>query len=266
MDLSIIIVNWNSAKYLRPCLASIYKHTRGLTFEIIVVDNASYDGSADIVRDEYPDVIFIQSERNLGFARANNLGYRQSSGSALLFLNPDTELVNDALARMVTYLNSSATVGAVGCRLLNSDLSLQTSCIQAFPTLWNQLLDAELLRRILPAWKLWGMSALSHYNGKPLEVEVVSGACIMVNRAVFEAVGPFSEEYFMYADDVDLCYLIKTAGYSVQYVGDATVIHHGGKSSASREESQFAAVMQRESRARFFRKRRGELFFWLYRA
>src|SRR5579884_3860551 len=121
-ELSIIIVNWNSIQFLQVCLRSIYNHLRHIKFDVIVVDNASYDGSAEILRDHFPDVIFIQSNYNLGFSRANNLGYRHSSGNTLLFLNPDTELLDNGIETMYSHLHSRVDVGAVGCRLLNSDL------------------------------------------------------------------------------------------------------------------------------------------------
>lgn len=261
MELSIIIVNWNSIDYLRACLTSIYRETRGISFEVIVVDNDSHDDCKSILQ-EFPTVNLIEAGANLGFARANNLGYSRSTGEVLLFLNPDTEVIGDALARMVTHLGSHSNVGAVGARLLNSDGSLQTSCVQAFPTVWNQLLDFEVLRRLFPAWHLWGIRAL--FEGQPPDAEVVSGACLMVKRSVFEKVGRFGEEYFMYADDLDLGYKIRQAGYTLHCLNDCRVIHHGGKSSAQQGDS-FSDVLQRESLTLFFRKTRGAWYCGVYR-
>jgi GT2 family glycosyltransferase len=154
-------------------------------------------------------------------------------------------------------------VGAVGARLLNSDGSLQTSCVQAFPTIWNQLLDCELLRKSFPESRLWGARAL--IEGESADAEVISGACFLVKRSIFEEVGHFGEEYFMYADDLDLSYKIASAGYKIRCLRECTVVHHGAKSSAQ-QTSGFAAVVQRESLAVFFHKTKGGIYSRAYRA
>jgi hypothetical protein len=127
---------------------------------VLVVDNASYDGSAEMVRGQFPEVQFIQSAENLGFARGNNLACEHARGRTLLLLNPDTEVFPEAMKRMLNQLWASPRVGAVGPRLLNSDLSLQTTCIQAFPTFWNLLLDIDWLKHRFPRWRIWGMRPL----------------------------------------------------------------------------------------------------------
>src|ERR1700730_4736937 len=146
MDLSIIIVNWNSGDYAVKCLASIYASPCDFDFEVVIVDNASSDDSRQVIQQHFPFVKLIRSSTNLGFPRANNLGVVHSTGSNLLFLNPDTEVLGSALARLQSYLNSLPDVGVVGCRLLTSDLSLQTSCVQPFPTLLNQVTDIEQIK------------------------------------------------------------------------------------------------------------------------
>lgn len=265
MVLSIIIVNWNSVAFLRRCLASIYSDSHRSKMEVIVVDNASFDGSEEVVRSEFPQVRFVQSQENLGFARANNLGYASSSGHALLFLNPDTEVRAGALSQMLCQLCSMQRVGAVGCRLLNADLSTQTSCLQAIPTIWNQLIDSDYLKLAFPRWKMWGMRPLFSSKATSDEVQMISGACLMVRREVFESVGLFSPEYFMYGDDVDLCHKIKQAGYVLRYVADAVVIHHGGKSSSCVKTDHFADVLIREAVWRFVRKTHSPLYAAVYR-
>jgi len=265
MDLSVIIVNWNSADYLRTCLTSLYRTTAGIDYEVLVVDNFSHDGCEEIIREEFPTVHLIEAKENLGFARANNLGYGHSSGEILLFLNPDTEIIGDSILRMVAYLRTHPSVGALGARLLNSDGSLQTSCVQAFPTICNQVLDFDLLRQLFPTWKPWGMRALFARPGQSVEVDAISGACFMVKRSVFEEAGRFGEEYFMYADDLDLSYKIRKAGHTIVYLNDCQVIHHGGKSSANQAD-YFADVLQRESLAQFFRTTKGSLYSGAYRA
>jgi GT2 family glycosyltransferase len=265
MDLSIIIVNWNSVDYVKKCIASIYNYTQGIEFEIIVIDNASYDNCDDMIKRNYPEVQILQSHVNLGFAKANNLGYANSKGKSLLFLNPDTEIIGSALRIMYDNLWKIPSAGAIGCTLLNTDGTIQSSCIQPFPTLLNQLLDSEFLRQKMPKMKLWGMRPLYEAPPSPVQVDMTSGACTMVKRSVFKSIECFSTDYFMYAEDVDLCYKIKKAGYGVYYTNAAKVVHHGGGSSRQCEFNQFAAVATRESLEKFLRKSRGRLYSMLYR-
>ncbi len=265
MDLSIIIINWNSAAYLRTCLVSIATHTEEITFEVIVVDNASHDGCEKLLREEFPEVHFVQSHENLGFGRANNLAFRYSSGKILLFLNPDTEILDGAIQKMVAFLRSDYHAGAVGAVLLNTDGTVQSSCVQAFPTITNQVLDSELLRGLFPGWSGWGLRPLRAGAERTINVDVISGAGFMVKRSVFEQVGMFASEYFMYADDVELSYKIKKAGYAVVCHTDCRITHLGGRSSASQVD-HFTEILQRESMAQFFLRTRGRMYAALYRA
>jgi hypothetical protein len=260
LDLSIIIVNWNSSGYLEKCLKSIVDNTSGLSYEIIVVDNASYDG-CDLVANRYPGVAtLVQSESNLGFARANNLGYRHSTGDVLLFLNPDTEIPGDALQKMYRTSSSLCDAGGLGCKVLNSDGTIQTSCIQAFPTITNQFFDAEFLRSLSPKLRFWGMRPLFEASDSPVEVEVVSGSCLMVPRAAFQEAGFFSEEYFMYGEDLDLCYKLRGCGYRNYYTGGPSIVHHGGGSTRSTGKRSYSSVLTRVSVAKFLRKSKGSLY------
>lgn len=264
IELSIIIVTWKSLEDLRISISSVYRNTRDISYEVIVVDNASGDDTEHVIRTEFPGVLFVQSHSNLGFARGNNLGYARSSGEMLLFLNPDTEITHNVFARMIAYLRGNVNAGALGARLLNSDGTLQTSCVQAYPTIYNQLLDSDVLRRIFPRWRMWGMRALFSIN-EPVEVDVISGACFMVKRHVFESVGCFTETYFMYAEDLDLSYKISKSGKRIYYLPDCPVIHHGGRSS-TKQGLQFANLQQRNSLLHFFRTTRGNLYGNAYRA
>jgi GT2 family glycosyltransferase len=256
MDLSIIIVNWNSAAFVRQCLRTVYANTAGLEFEVVVADNGSLDGCADMVGREFPDVVFIQSSENLGFAGANNLGFQHSKGRNILFLNPDTEVIGLAIQEMSAFLDSTPGAGAVGAKLLNSDSTVQTSCIQAFPSLLNEFLDSDFLRSKFPRARLWGMRPLFEQETTPAVVDAISGACLMIKRSVFEAVGRFSTEYFMYMEDIDLCFKVMRHGLRAYCLATAKVIHHGGRSSDSKPEDGFAAIMMRESRCTYMRLRK----------
>jgi len=264
MELSIIIVNWNSRDFLQKCIASILDAKIKSRHEIIVIDSGSFDGSCEMVKQCYPQVKFIQSEVNLGFAKANNAAFKASSGSHVLFLNPDTEVINSALDIMFEQVQKLPKAGAIGCKHLNADGSVQTDCIQSFPTILNQLLNSEFLMVLFPNSRLWGMASLFGTTTGPTEVDVISGACIMMKRSVFERIGQFSEDYFLYAEDLDLCYKAGQAGYKNYYVPDATIFHFGGRSTQQRP-SDFAVVLMRVSVWRFLRKTRGEMYGSGYR-
>lgn len=261
MDVSIIIVNWNSIAYLPECIASICEQTPDISFEIIVVDNASPAGDADLLEAQLREARVIKSSENLGFAGANNLGFKQSSGEYVLFLNPDTKLVGSAINLMLQGMHSLPEAGILGCKLLNTDLSIQTSCIQTFPTILNQVLDSDWLRLRWPNSRLWGTWPLFSHSLKPAKVEVISGACMLVRRDVFEQVGLFTEDYFMYAEDLDLCNKVVQAGYSNYYLDTATVIHYGGRSSNRDRATQ----MKWKSIAQFCEKRRGNVYALIFR-
>jgi GT2 family glycosyltransferase len=265
MDLSIIIVNWNSKEFLRRCLASVEAQTAGITYEIIVIDSGSFDGCDQMLEEHHPHVRFMQSESNIGFARANNEAFKVSVGDHVLFLNPDTELVGPAVNVLIRHLRALPDAGAVGCRLLNADGSVQSTCVQAFPTILSQFLNSDLLRSAYPRWSIWGMAALFHATNWPVKVDAISGACIMLRRTTFHQVGLFSEEYFMYAEDLDLCHKVGLAGYANYYVPDATVIHFGGGSS-DKACNDFSVVMMCESIWRFLSKTRGSGYGLAYRA
>jgi GT2 family glycosyltransferase len=163
-------------------------------------------------------------------------------------------------------LDSSADIGVLGCRLLNSDLSVQTSSIQPFPTILNQIADVEQLRLLAPRLNLWGIGPLFESDhGRPVEVEAVSGACLMIKRGVFEQVGSFSADYFMYMEDLDLCYQVKKVGKKVCYLGSATIVHHGGQSSKKRGGEAFVGPLMKEAVLRFLEKTRGPFYAVLYR-
>jgi GT2 family glycosyltransferase len=262
-DLSIIIVNWNSKDYLDKCLASIKVKTSYLFYEIIVVDNASYDGSDVLIRNKYPCVKYIQLHENIGYSGANNIGYENSTGQKLLFLNPDTELLDNSLYILAKFLDETDSIGAVGGTLLNSDGSIQLTSVQPYPRILNQLLAIDWIQKRTPEASLWGTGPLFSQKGISCqEVEVISGAAIMLSRKAFEQVGLFSQDYFMYAEDVDLCYKLRKAGYKVLYVNDVQILHHGGKSTGQTISSN---LWMKDSIYKFLKKSRSSQYAVLYR-
>ena len=263
--LSIIIVNWNSQHYLRACLQSILQEATRLIYEVIVIDNASTLDDIDKLGIDFPFIRLIRSDQNLGFARANNVGFQNSTADYVLFLNPDTVIEGSALRAMLDVLKKRQDAGIVGSRLLNSDGTLQTSCVQRYPRALNQALSTDFFYTHLPWMPLWGLAPLFQTTSDPVSVEVISGACLMVRRDVFEKVGLFSEDYFMYAEDVDLCHKVAQAGRRCYYLSSATVLHHGGGSSRQRQANNWAAVAQCGAKLQFMRKTRGTTYGNVYR-
>lgn len=266
MELSIICVNWNSLAYLRECIASVYEQTHGLTFEIIVVDNASPEGGVDTLKAEFPNMVLVKSEENLGFARANNLGFRHASGQYVLLLNPDTQLRGPAINVLLDNARILPDFGIVGGKLLNTDLSIQTQAIQKFPTILNQIANIESLRLRWPSCPLWDLGPLFVKNGKPVRVEVIPGACMLLKSETFAKAGMFSEEYFMYAEDLDLNRKVRALGLCNYYIEDAEIIHHGGKSSSRQRVSQWSTLMIQKAMLRYYSKNYGAWYAGMYRA
>jgi GT2 family glycosyltransferase len=262
MKLSILIVNWNSKDHVRECLRSLEKHVTS-DHETIVVDGASFDGCGEMIAAEFPAVRFVQSPHNVGFGRCNNLGAEQANGEYLLFLNPDTEVKPSAVEALLEVAESDAGVGLVGACLLNTDGSLQTSCVQALPTPLNRALDSDFLRRRLPKSRLWGTYA-AFAASEPVPVEAVSGACMLIHRDHFAAVGGFCPDYFMYAEDMHLCWDVAKLGKRIVYQPAAVIVHHGGGASSG-EFSRFSCLEMNRALHQFIAKRQGKWAGLAYR-
>jgi len=235
-DLSIVIISWNVRELLRRCLDSIRESLKGekgesLLVETIVFDNGSADGSGDMVREGFPWVYLIESEVNLGFTKANNLAIYQSEGRYILLLNPDTEVVGDALATMVAYMESHPQVGALGPQLLNPNGTTQSSR-RRFPTLATAFLESTVLQ----PW-FQGSGILKRYyvldrpDDETQPVDWVVGAALLIRREALHQVGPLDEEFFMYSEELDWCYRLKAQGWEVAYLPTAQVVHQEGRSS-----------------------------------
>jgi GT2 family glycosyltransferase len=266
VQLSIIFVNWNSLDYLRESIASVYQFTCATQFEIIVVDNASPEGGVDAISQAFPGVIVIKSPKNLGFAGANNLGFAHSTGEFVLLLNPDTQLFEPSIDIMMDRARKLPNAGIIGCKLLNTDRTVQLTSIQSFPSLANQILDAEVLLTKWPKSRLWGIAPLFDDGVDTLPVQVITGACMLLRREVFEQVGRYSEDYFMYGEDLDLNYKVAKHGLTNYYVGATSLIHHGGRSSSRQRITHWATVMKYKAMVLYFRKTRGRFYEWLYRS
>lgn len=282
-DLSVIIVSWNVRDLLRACLKSVLGGPSStptepnsdippLTTEVIVVDNASTDGSAAMVAAEFPQVRLIANAENRGFTGGNNQGIALAQGRRILFLNPDTVVVDDALEKMAAYLDAHPAVGVVGPQLRYGDGRLQSSC-RRFPTLWSALFESTPLAWHWPdnPWArryrmedLIPAMALPENGDAGFEVDWLVGAALMTRRAVLEQVGGFDEGYFMYSEELDWCRRVKGAGWRIVYLPAAQIVHYEGKSS----EQVVAArhIRFQTSKVRYFRKFHGPLAANLLRA
>jgi GT2 family glycosyltransferase len=231
-DLTVLVVSWNTRDVLPSSLESVHRFVRGCRFETIVVDNASADGSAEALDGAFPNTLVIRNRDNSGFAAGCNIGLRHSSGRHVVLHGPDTLLQSDAYSPMVSYLDANPGVGVLGCQLRNRDGSLQHSCGN-FPTLWRQALRSFHLGVLLPAWLVGGsLSEHKGDHGSLREVDWMIGTGLMTPRRVLEQVHGLCEDYFMYSEDLDLCYRIHRAGYRVVYSPATWLIHTGNHTGA----------------------------------
>ncbi|MDH7602938.1 MAG: glycosyltransferase family 2 protein [Armatimonadota bacterium] len=252
MDLSISIVSWNTRDVLDQCLESVYATVGGTDFEVIVVDNASSDGSADMVSRKYPQATLIRNTENRGFTAANNQALEIAQGRYFLLLNPDTICKPGALVGLVKFLDDNPRCGAVGPMVLNPDGSLQYSWAR-FPTFWNEA-RGKLDRRINGVPTIPKTPSEVRALGA-FRVDWVGGCCLMARRDAIDQVGPMDESLFMYCEETDWCKRFADAGWEVWVEPAAEIIHFGGQSSA--QVVGKAAGLLRRSKRRYFEKHCG---------
>ncbi len=252
IELSVLIVNWNTKDALADCLRALPEATASVPSEAIVVDNGSSDGSPEMVRAQFPWVRLIENRENVGFVRATNQAIAASRGACLLLLNSDAIAPPASLARMVSFMRRHPDAGAVAPKLVNPDGSFQASYAR-FPTLVSEGLSAFGLNRRL--WGAYHPSPPPQPSEAPRPVDWAPGACLLLRRSVIEAVGPLDEEFWMYSEDADLCYRIHRAGWKVYYLPDVEIVHLGGASSRQCRPESVARLYG--SKVRFFRKHYG---------
>ncbi len=271
MDLSIIIVNWNTRELLARCLTSISSahppivgfrnnlSSQRITTEVIVVDNASTDDSVVMLRHQFPEVQLVENAANVGFARANNQAIRQCRGRYVLLLNSDTEVHQDALEAMIGLLDAWPEAGACGPQLLNADGTLQVSC-QPMLTPWREFWRLTFLEQV----RRRASYDFSNCDLQtPREVEVLKGACLMLRREALEQVGLLDEQYFMYTEEVDLCYRLRQAGWRLYWLPQAKVTHYGEGSSRQVAEAMYLQLYR--SKVQFYRKVGGDRYARLFK-
>ncbi|MHC4994334.1 MAG: glycosyltransferase family 2 protein [Planctomycetota bacterium] len=256
-DLTVIVVNWNTRDLLHDCLESLFRGIDdALRVEVIVVDNGSTDGSADMVRREFPRAKLIHNQHNAGFAPANNQAMRIARGRHLLLLNSDTLVIEDVLHRSVDYLDKNQDVGAMGCRVLNPDRSTQRTCF-AYPSLLNLLLLTSGLYRLRrPRWL--GRYFMNDW-GRDVErdVEVVTGCYLMVRRTVIEQIGVMDESFFFNGDETDWCCRMRRADWKIRFAPVGEIVHYGNASGRAWDFQR--DIMLTESLIRLHLKHSGRL-------
>ena len=246
-DVSIVIVNFNTRDVTAECIDAILAHRPEARYEIVVVDNASSDGSAEWLEARYPDIRLVRSATNLGWAGGNNLGFRAAHGRFVLLLNSDALVRPGAIDRLASFLDAHADVGGVGGNLLNPDGTFQAGPV-GFPTLWQEFLIVTRLGQLLrPSYPARGPLP------EPQEVDWMSGAFLFLRKKAVAQVGFVDERYFLYSDETDLQYRLKQAGWRIVYLPDVDAIHLGGRSSTPWARRQ----MVYRGKLLFFRKHRG---------
>lgn len=259
MDLSIVIINWNGLGVLHNCLKSIYQASEGISFEVIVVDNASSDESVQMIERDFPQVLVLKNQQNRGFAAANNQAFAKALGRYVLLLNNDTLILDGALLNSVRYMDANPRVGALGCRCEFPDRSFQTSCYR-----FNGPLELFMVR-LLPLGSINNERLnFGRYWGRQFteatEVDVVAGCFMAVRREVIASVGGFDEDFFMYGEDEEWCGRIKSSDWSIVYFPQAVIIHLHRFSS--RQARRALSVVECMSPMLVLEKRRGRLTAW----
>ncbi len=250
-DLSISIVNTNNRSLLRDCLASIYRTTARISFEILVVDNASTDGSAEMVQGEFPSVKLIINDARGGYGYSHNKGIAAARGQFILIFNEDMVVLPGALDTIVEKLKGDPAIGVLGCRLLNPDMSLQHSCHRF------QNIKTEVFENLFPGSFFLRKSRFRTQmfdwdHDSEREVDVVMGSCMLIPRSVIDKVGAFDTRFFVYSEEFDLCKRIRDAGYRVVFTPEAEIIHFGGQTSKTMSIKMRLVYI--DSKLKYFRK------------
>lgn len=231
MDVSIIIVNYNTTEYLKKCVESIYYFTKDLSFEVIIIDNASNDFDENFFKTRFSEVKIIRNNYNVGFAKANNQGVQISKGEYILFLNNDTFLFENTIKNVFDFSEKYSKPVFVGCQLLNSDYSKQESVVD-FPTIWNAFTENFFLYKLFAKSKCFNKYYQNEINlSQPIEVDVIKGAFMFCSSNAIKNLNGFDERFFFYSEETDLCFRFKKSGGKIYFLPNEKIIHYGGVST-----------------------------------
>ncbi len=229
IDLSVIVLAYKNKEKLRVTLEAVFKSVTNYSYEVIVVDNDSKDGTAEMVEQEFPNVKLIRNQNN-GFAKGNNVGLKEAVGRLVLFLNPDTAVEPDVLEECIKKIESDKQIGFLSCRLVKEDGSLDVAARRTFPNPVNSFARLTHLDKLFPK-TLGSYNMLNVPENQEQEVDSVVGAFMMIRREVIDKIGKWDEDFFMYGEDIEYCYRAKQAGYKNVYYPKVTTVHYKGQSS-----------------------------------
>jgi GT2 family glycosyltransferase len=256
MDISIVILNTNDLKYLEECLESLRNCSKSRQVEIIVSDNASSDGSIEMMESRFPHVKILKNKENLGFTKGNNVGIKASQGRYVYLLNSDIKVLEGCIDILADYLDQHADVGLVGPKILNQDMTLQCSC-RKDPTLWNNFCAATGLAALFPASPFLSGEQMFYFKGDRIaDMDILVGCFSAIRRKAIDEVGLLDEGFYMYGDELDWCRRFRQAGWRVVYDPEARAIHYGGTSTTRKDPVRFN-VMQQNSLLRYWEKYHG---------
>lgn len=265
LDVSVIIVNYNTRDYVLDCLESVYAQAGNVSFEVIVADNASQDGSCKAIRERFPAVTLFDNKDNRGFAGANNQGLRIARGRYVLLLNPDTIVLDRAIEKMVRYMDEHPDIGCSGCQVMLDASEIQRTCFR-FPSPLNVLLDTTGLSRLFPRSRFFGRYWMGWWDRcSERDVDVVSGMFMLLRREVVEEVGLMDEDYFVYAEEADWCYRMWKHGWRRVFAPIAQIIHREGGGKSTRLMKTRMYVQVQKSLLIFHRKNLGLAAYWVCR-
>lgn len=255
MDLSVIIITYKERDLLKKCLESVFASKTDFSFEVIVTDNGSSDGSVEMVKKYFPQVKVLDNQKNLGFSKGNNVAIKQATGNLILLLNADTQVKPDTLDLSVKYMHTHPKVGALGAKVMLPNGELDKACRRKFPNPANSFL------------RLFGLKKYSDYNittpiDQEVEVDAIMGAYFLVRKSVVDQVGPLDEEFFMYGEDLDWCWRIKSAGYKIMYFPKAEITHY--KYGASKSIPFSTIKRAHQAMKIFYRKHYAKKYNWFF--
>jgi GT2 family glycosyltransferase len=232
MKLSIIVVNFNGGKVLGTCFSSVFRETRDILFEVILVDNNSTDGSVEAVEQDFPAVRIIRNGENRGFAAANNIAIREAAGEFILLLNPDTEILDGAIQKTVAFMDSKPEIGVAGCKLLYADRTVQPS-VRGYPSVLSAFLDATFLHLLVPRTRIVRGKGVARFDDSlAQEVDWVIGAYFMFRKSMAHTIGLLDEQFWIFGEEIDYCRRAKNAGFDTWYFPGAAVVHFWGGMTA----------------------------------
>ena len=242
MQLSIIILNYNTKKLLEECLKSVFNKIKIRDYEVIVVDNASTDGSVEMVKSNFPQVKLIENDENLGFARGNNQGIRISKGRYVLLLNNDTLVLDDDFDKVIKFMDENKDIGILGCRINNPDGSLQLSCYK-LPSMWEMFTHYTFLTRLFPNSR-WCGDYRNWPHNEIKEVGFVIGAFFLIRKDVIDDIGLLDEGFFLNAEESEYCLRAKKAGWKTVFYPDFKIIHYGGQTKKFMKERELLSTFK----------------------